>query len=68
VSEIMEEKLKGQQKPRGWPESEPFPPTDLEQTRKIFQEGEKILEETLEDLKKKIGGPTPEMLNTIINI
>ena len=65
----MQENLKrknDQSLPIGWPNDVPLPTKEVAEN--AVKEGEKLIEERLESLKGKIGGPTPEMLNTIIDI
>ena len=50
--------------PIGWPKDIPLP--TKEEAREAVREGEKMIENSLNNLKKKITGHTPEMLKTIV--
>jgi len=55
-------------KPIGWPKDEPFPTPTIEEVEKAVQEGEDLIIEMTEELKDKVSGPTPEMLQALIDI
>jgi len=59
----MEERLKV---PMGWPEGVPLP--SLEEVEQAVQDAEKMMEETLNEIKTKLRGTSPEMFNAQIII
>jgi len=53
-------------KPDGWPKDVPFP--SMEEIKQAVQDGEKMIENISNQMKGKLKGTSPEMLNTYINI
>ena len=59
-------KMEELKKPDGWPKDVPLP--SMEEIKQVVQDGEKMIEDISNQMKGKLKGPSPEMLNTQITI